>query len=594
MADRRRKHNALLGSARVLTGEARIESVREDGWERELWKLRDMVGELRAAEDWHSTTLSRCRLLAASPPANPGDEPEPLDAGPAVDLVENLAGGIGGQSELLAGLGANLFLIGDAYVVGRKDDAGLSWAVRSKGELRQTSRRAEDGSALWEVKVGNDDWDPLPEESMIVRVWRPHRRWHWMADTATRAALPVLRELVALTAHIDATITSRLAGAGLFFLPQEATFPLPADSPGVPDAFMAELNEAMETALRDPGSAAARVPIVAQVPGAMIQWIKGAHVTFATPLDDKAISLREEAIRRFGTAIDMPVEVLLGLGDVNHWGAWQIEESGLKIHVIPVLELVGAALTTGYLQPALDSLSEDPNSAIVWYDTSELSVRPDRSSDALSLYDRLEATGETARRESGLGDADQPSMEELRRRLLLQWAQSDPLSVPTVIRELGLRPVGATTLEVTGGPAGNGAAPDQVETPDDRRELPPTQETPPPAPDETALVAACDGLVFRALERAGNKLRSYNGIARGSTTDCPPAVMHTCIDVTSVPRHRFDVLLAGAWDRVPELAEALNVDAEPLTETLDAYTRSLLAARQPHSWERLASALGAS
>ena len=48
-----------------------------------------------------------------------------------------------------------------------------------------------------------------------------------------------------------------------------------------------------------------------------------------------------------------------------------------------------------------------------------------------------------------------------------------------------------------------------------------------------------------------------------------------------------DQLLVGAWDRVPEVAEHLGVDAELLRAELDTYVRQLLRTRHAHTWALL-------
>jgi hypothetical protein len=40
--------------------------------------------------------------------------------------------------------------------------------------------------------------------------------------------------------------------------------------------------------------------------------------------------LRREAVERLAIGLDMPPEVLLGLGDSNHWSAWQVDEQTWK------------------------------------------------------------------------------------------------------------------------------------------------------------------------------------------------------------------------------------------------------------------------
>jgi hypothetical protein len=68
-------------------------------------------------------------------------------------------------------------------------------------------------------------------------------------------------------------------------------------------------------------------------------------------------------------------------------------------------------------------------------------------------------------------------------------------------------------------------------------------------------------------------------------------MLHCTIDATE--HADLATLLDGAWSLIPEIAERYDVDAEALEQTLDVYTRALMAAQQEHRYGRLAVALGA-
>jgi hypothetical protein len=111
-----------------------------------------------------------------------------------------------------------------------------------------------------------------------------------------------------------------------------------------------------------------------------------------------------------------------------------------------------------------------------------------------------------------------------------------------------------------------------------------------------ALVAACDLLVHRALERAGrrvlNKLPRQNGALtrRVGATDCPAVRLHTCVHLDQyLP---VDKLLDGAWERLGETADRLGEDGPALEATLTAYVGVLVRTQTEHTWEGLARALG--
>src|SRR5690606_24874956 len=138
---------------------------------------------------------------------------------------------------------------------------------------------------------------------------------------------------------------------------------------------------------------------------------------------------------------------------------WQIEESAIKTHISSDVEVIVNSLTVGYLHPRLKALGEPTEGVVVWYDTSELSLRPDRSKNAVDLYDRLEINGTALRRETGLNESDRPSRDELREMALLKLAK-DPQIGLTAIAEL------TNTAPISTPDQGEQAAP-AVEPPDD-------------------------------------------------------------------------------------------------------------------------------
>jgi hypothetical protein len=218
---------------------------------------------------------------------------------------------------------------------------------------------------------------------------------------------------------------------------------------------------------------------------------------------------------------------------------------------------------------------------MVWYDTTDLTTRPDRSTDAWGAYDRIELSGQAARRESGLSEDDAPDPDEVRARRLWELAKANPDMAPTFLDMIDAGGDGSGLPDLP-------AAPGTPEPPDDDAPVEP-EET-----DEPALLAACDGLVYRALERAGGRLRSaagrkVNGGPAAIACD-DPVVLHTTIRATEYAT--LDSLLAGAWDRCDTIGPRYAVDGAALAATLDSYARALLATGHAHDSDRLADALG--
>lgn len=461
--------NALTAAAAPVASPRSSLIRNADGWQEEVWEFHDTLGEFRYATDWEAKRFSRVRLYAAK--LEPGaDEPVRAKAGLAVDLMTTFAGGVGGQAQIMAGLGTQLSVPGEGYLIVENVDGVEKWSVRSIDEVRVARQRYEviDENS---PQSGNN-WRPLAADSMApIRVWRPNKRFHHLADSSTRAARSTMRELELVNRHIIAQYLSRLASAGVWLVPQEITFPVREEFADAPDPFMAEWIEIAAEAIRTPGTAAAIVPIPIKVPAEHVDKIK--HLDFTLKIDEKIIDKRDSAIKRLASQLNTPAEALLGMSDLNHWNAWISDETSLKVDVAPDAELVCQAITTGYLQPRLKASGvKDFARWVVWYDMSELTLRPDRSADAIQLYDRMEINGTALRRETGFDEADKPNDEELKEQGLKVIIKTLPSGGPSALGVLTGQRVDITSVTQDGAAPAKASAPDEEPAPEGERNPP--------------------------------------------------------------------------------------------------------------------------
>ncbi len=517
--------NALTSAAQSLKAGRGIITPRYDRWQDEAWAYWQELGELYYGVRWLSEMLSRIRLVAATVPEEPGDEPAMVETGGTpVELVARFAGGVGGQAEILRRLTVQLSVPGEGWLVGEPaaGDRPDRWSVRSADEIRTSLRRPgrnggsvgrRAGSSLLSGRAATDTlievvdetqppgkqarWRVLPDDALVNRVWNPHDRWWAQPDSPVRHALSTARKLQLANQYIQAQFLSRLASAGLVVIPQEVDFPVSEQFEGLPDAVIREWIATAETAIQNPGSAAAIVPILMQLPSDLVEKIK--HVDFTTAFDQKALEKREAAVRELATVLDLPAEVLLGMGDVNHWGQWQLEESGIKVHIAPRIETICHAFTEGWYRPMLAEAGEDPTKFLVWYDPSEIVVRPDKSEKVVIAYDRGEASGSALRREQGLDEADKPEDEDLKEWALKQLVlgKGGESLVPVAFKELtgeelDVPAPAPAPAAPSSGQDGQGNSTPTEEPPDanERRSQPDTRENPPPPPDQDLPAAA--------------------------------------------------------------------------------------------------------
>lgn len=428
--------DALTAAATIVAAPRGPLMKTDESWQREAWEFFDGLGEFNTGVSWLASMMSRVRLRAAL--LKPDlDEPSISDVSSddlAAQLLRDLAGGVGGQAQLMRGLTTQLSVPGEGYLVGEQlTKTAFSWMVRSNEEVRATGGHFE----VVGDRVPTVRWVPLPENSLVVRVWRPHPRYFHLADSPARSARPIMRELELVNRHITAEYLSRLAMAGLLILPEEASFPVREEFADEPDALSMEFVEIAAESIREPGHASSIVPLLIRVPAEVAEKIR--HLDFTVKIDEKIIERRNSAITRLANKLDIPAEILTGMSEVNHWTAWQLDEGALKTHIAPMAELIAHCLTVGYLQPRLAASGEkDVGKWVVWYDLSELAIRPDRSENAVLAYDRGEIDGEALRTETGFSEDDVPEGEVLTTQLLksIVRTQTNPQMVAKAFEAL--------------------------------------------------------------------------------------------------------------------------------------------------------------
>jgi hypothetical protein len=420
-SSKRIARKSVTAAAMPVDGRMRI-TPTYDSWQNEVWGFYERLGELRYVIDWKANLISRIRLHAAKWLPD-SDEPVIQEDGLAVDIVNNLQDSeIGQQSQLMLQFATHLNVPGECWLVGESKGKEQSWRVCSSEEIRGKGSK---GATFFEIisedsTPQNVTWRSVATDSMIVRVWRPNKRLRYMADAPVKAALSTMRELELVSRHMQSQYLSRLASAGVLLIPDEVTFPVREEFADAPDPFVREWIETAAEAVKTPGTAASVIPIPMRVPSEYIESFK--FLDFTLELDDKIVEKYDKIVSRLATQLDAPPEILLGSGDVNHWSAWAIEESAIKAHILPTVEVITEALTVGYLKPQLKAMGEDPADWVVWYDASEVILRPDRTAAAKDSYDRMTISDEALRRESGFGEEDTPDDEEVKRRVLLKLA----------------------------------------------------------------------------------------------------------------------------------------------------------------------------
>lgn len=581
--------NSLVASSVRYTGSAARIYNPSQAWQREAYRHYGICGEARFAAQFFANSLARASLYTASLDANGKFERDPATHRNMQELGRIF--GPQTSSQMLAAIGLHLTIAGECYVVGRDHvvpdfDADPEYQMANKGEVWEVV-------STLEMQVTGDKWAinyhngrqpvDLSDDDLIIRIWRPDPEKRIEADSPFKALLPVLREIEALTLHIFAQTQSRLAGAGILFMPQGMTFPAPTDENGNPvetssdaEGLMRVLADTMMAVKADQGNPASLVPIVVTAPDEAIDKARLMH--FWSELDEKALEMRNSAIHRFALGMDLPPEQVLGMSSnpgtgggnsngVSHWGAWQIDESTITIHIEPMLEVIVSAITVSFLRNAADT------DGVVRYDTTRLRLRPDRSKESIELYNLGLVKAEVVIRENGFEPEDMMDEEERKRWLLVKIASGSatPEQVQAALRMLG---VALPALQQP-----------QQETRETRPDPSivdhPTRREPERADDIAAqlLLATSEPLVFRALERAGNRLRAS---CKGSAPAVASFAVHTVVPVRDP-----EYLLTDAWSAAEMCLAPVTDEPSRVIAALDDYCRMLLVQQVEHSRDRL-------
>lgn len=608
-------------------------------WQREAWRLYDITGPLRFVVNSIAKTASKAKMFVGEVDDS-GDihvETEDLEV---KQLAKVPLGAGESRAEAIRLMCVNLQVAGEVYVIAEGWDEAVGGFHNVDNEGRERPNTViPPGTTGWDedrwyvvsteqitllgdqviirrpTLMGGGYFTPVDSRDILMRVWIPHPVDIDEPDSPVRSAIPDLRELEALRKREFAELDSRLAGAGIFAVPDTMDFPRgdadgsDGESEGGLDGFLEDVGNAMSESLQDRSSAAAMVPIGIQGPADAIEKIR--HITFWTELSESILPMKDSALRMTAMSLDAPVEMMQGMGQTNHWSAWLLDENTISTHIEPLLGQIADALTKGWLEPALRRMGRDPKRYSFAFNTASLQVRGDKTQTALELHERRLISDAALREVTDFDDALAPSAEERLRRMVedaIRVAPSTMMMDPDVRRILGLNPEVAWWLN----PSAEGAPPgsnegrhggergfpspskstdnveeDPDEVPRSDRELParPEREDEDGQAIPSGLVACCNLAVLRALELAGGRL------VPNRPRDAARHELHTWAEGTTSERAEW--ALKGSWAHLAPVAKSLGVqDVSGLEKLLHQYCVELIVRGVPHHSDLLEQVLG--
>ncbi len=430
-----------LTAAALAVGRRNSQDVRRlvQPWQARSMSYHDLCPEVSFGTQFMAQMLGKVRLFPAleGPDTH---ELEELDGGPVFDAFARIRDRSGGREELQKSYAKLRFLLGESYLTVSPDlDLGEVWECLSPHELRVqphglASRfRAPMLPADW-YEIGNDPKSEAfmengevagpafseagPDVILVWRLWRPHPAYSGLANCAMQAQVEsgVLEELVLSTYSVRAQLKSRLYQAGVLAYPDEISFTNLGNDPEEDagnDPFSDRLNEAIATAIGDPGSAAAFSPITMRVAGEFVDKLK--YLKFSDNAGALAeIAQRGEMVERFGVGSELPPDLFRSQADLNHWSGWLVDRQTWDGYGHPVALEMAQDFNAAYLQPAARENGFDEWARVrIGIDPAAVIYHADDSKDAFQLFDRRAISKQVLREKVGYNANDAMSQAEM-------------------------------------------------------------------------------------------------------------------------------------------------------------------------------------
>jgi hypothetical protein len=372
----------------------------------ETWGYHDAVGEYHSDIGFFSACLSRCTLrlgvIDQDNKIGPAfdEKGDPLPGVPVrlAKLGAKMIAGLrsapgqdgpgGGHGMLLGRMGANLFAVGECYLIATKTAMGDHWEVVSTMEMQPADTPEGEKQRFRRRKHRGVSWQEFTP-NFYLRIYLPHPAFSMESDSAALSLLSTLERIALLDAEGIADSKSRLKGPGIEWIPSEIDFPGTDEDPNADEYVSRKFIETASIAIRNPESASRHVPIVMRAPGDRIKQILHQRFDYNA---SKLIDDRAAAVGNLARAVPLPYESTTGYGETSFANAFAIEGQLARIFVSPPLDIITGILTAGWFTKGLMAAtgatvpSDDILRCVVWYDVSELVTDPDPTKVAMWAY----------------------------------------------------------------------------------------------------------------------------------------------------------------------------------------------------------------
>lgn len=275
--------------------------------------------------------------------------------------------------------------------------------------LPVTSNMSQAERDSFAIDVAPDDY--------LGRVWRPHPRWLEIPDSPMKALDPICEQLDLMTKGVRARLMSRIAMAGILYVPNEISdvvaTPYSGNETFSRDRVINQIVGSYMANVADHENAIATMPFILRGPAALSESLR--FIITDRDIVEVDMKLRDEAAGRMLQGLDIQPSVVEGNGDSNHWSAWADRDEELRSQITPDLEMLSftldvllinpLAVERGVPQRVIDESRTVP-------DLSGATARPNLAEDARSGFDRFAVSGDGVRKSSGVPEEFAPTEEE--------------------------------------------------------------------------------------------------------------------------------------------------------------------------------------
>lgn len=403
-------------------------NVTQEGWQERMWHFYDNLGSVHYGVQFKKNAASKVAYFAAEINVDDPDQGPQQTTNPIVEAaVDRLHSGYGDINEIVAELMIHINVPGEGYLVGRDGLDGEEWDVWSVDEVR-----ASQFAAFLQLEP-----DRVTADSGVFacRIWRPHPRNRHLADAPLRPVADQCEQLLLLEDSISAAAKSRLS-AGFLLVPSEMDI-------GEQSAFEDNLIAILTTPIRETDSAARWAPGLIRGAAEHLDQIR--MLPFSREIDGTFAGMREELTRAIAAGLDLPAEIILGKGDLNHWTGWDIDESAFRDHIDPDIILILDSITRGYLHPALEEAGvPDFERYLIWRDLSDLGQQPPTIAEALEMQAAGVVDDQYVRDLAGVADdyiPEEPPTPAPAVELPMPISQGPPVQQDQLVAALQTKPL---------------------------------------------------------------------------------------------------------------------------------------------------------